>query len=1056
MKDEFRKIMASEGFLANDEQLAVIDTSLNSVVSAGAGAGKTAVLSWRFLRLVLEENVKPEEILTLTFTKKAAAEMRERIYKRLIKASESVDMDSFSRATISTLDSFCAQIARSDALSYGFSRDIGNLDDGKAKEIAERLAYDFLQNKDNEEEVKLISSLFMPNEVMDKFFLKIASKVTITGDYTASKISKRFYDVVVATYKKQREILSSAFSSLSELHLTKSLSDQLALLDDCLQNESFQEKDYFRMRGKTDEDIKAIIKEIINPILKDNGHFRLQDYVKKNDRSPGLLQIAVEKYAKMINEEKRILGLLSFSDVSALAVAILRDNLEMRRIFRRRYRFIMIDEFQDNNSLQRDLLFLLSEREGVKSESGRVPTVEELDEKKLFFVGDEKQSIYRFRGADVSVFRALQTDIAKNGRKLSLSVNYRSQSPLIDHFNQVFEKVLENGGESFAAQFESIKAGKKSDGTKSKIIFASYNKDEIEKDDEDLYDGDMLEAEAIGNYCQRILETEEFLVEGRRPLPHEVAILFRSASNQMNIEKALRKRNIPYQLTETRSLMLDAVAGDFYSFLQSLIYPDDRRSYVALLKSPFCGLCDESIFNLILDGKSVLDVDRERYEAFSLFYENVKEEAFRLTLPSLLEKLYIEGGYYGYLSSLKDRSTFIEHYDYLFSYALSYEEEGRGLTDFVAFLRDELGDSRKLSDASVLKREVSGVQIMTVHKSKGLEFPIVIFAGLGKRGHNSENEYVFNYDDMLVATEDKQLLKILNEDEKQREEAEAKRVMYVAFTRAEEHLISIGGYKINKDGEVKSEELFEWYAAALGANLDNMSTLMEGVILEDVTSTPFLKPKWSDRKYLEYDFSNQGGFINEKRRISVSDIKRSEEKELDKKALGSFDADEIVRREHIEAEFGTLCHLCLEKLIGKGSYDDVECTILPDEKDNAILLSRAKAFADSFKKSELYRKYVEGKETLEELRFYTNLDIAPGMAVEGVIDLVVLGKDFNLVVDYKSDSFKDPEEHKIQILSYIKVVKDLYPDKECYGTLYYLREGKTESFWNLDGEEVEL
>ena len=78
------------------------------------------------------------------------------------------------------------------------------------------------------------------------------------------------------------------------------------------------------------------------------------------------------------------------------------------------------------------------------------------------------------------------------------------------------------------------------------------------------------------------------------------------------------------------------------------------------------------------------------------------------------------------------------------------------------------------------------------------------------------------------------------------------------------------------------------------------------------------------------------------------------------------------------------------------------------------------------------------------------------MAVEGVIDLVVLGKDFNLVVDYKSDSFKDPEEHKIQILSYIKVVKDLYPDKECYGTLYYLREGKTESFWNLDGEEVEL
>ena len=105
----FEQIMKNEGFLPNTEQSKVIGSTVNTVVSAGAGAGKTAVLSWRFLRLVMEEGVKPEEILTLTFTKKAANEMRERIYSRLMKARESLPADtlkSFGRATISTLDSF--------------------------------------------------------------------------------------------------------------------------------------------------------------------------------------------------------------------------------------------------------------------------------------------------------------------------------------------------------------------------------------------------------------------------------------------------------------------------------------------------------------------------------------------------------------------------------------------------------------------------------------------------------------------------------------------------------------------------------------------------------------------------------------------------------------------------------------------------------------------------------------------------------------------------------------------------------------------------------------
>ena len=133
----FEEIMHKEGFVPNDEQRPVIESTVNTVVSAGAGAGKTAVLSWRFLRLVMECSIKPEQILTLTFTKKAASEMRQRIYRRLLEARDSLPSDtfeSFSNATISTLDSFCAQIVRSDCISYGLPRDIAVLSDDDLEE----------------------------------------------------------------------------------------------------------------------------------------------------------------------------------------------------------------------------------------------------------------------------------------------------------------------------------------------------------------------------------------------------------------------------------------------------------------------------------------------------------------------------------------------------------------------------------------------------------------------------------------------------------------------------------------------------------------------------------------------------------------------------------------------------------------------------------------------------------------------------------------------------------------------------------------------------------
>ena len=253
-----------------------------------------------------------------------------------------------------------------------------------------------------------------------------------------------------------------------------------------------------------------------------------------------------------------------------------------------------------------------------------------------------------------------------------------------------------------------------------------------------------------------------------------------------------------------------------------------------------------------MDGKEVLPVDSERFEAFSSFLSSVQSEAFRLTIPSLLEKLYIDGGYMGYLASREDRKSFVEHYDYLYSYAISFQESGLGLADFVSFLRNMLGTSDRLPDVSILRREVSGVQLMTIHKSKGLEFPVVIIAGMGRRLMNdSVKDYVFEYNGKLIATSEDCFQKILQEDEKAKEEAEAKRVLYVGMTRAEDHLILIGGYKEKQDRskgddinqekgrpnpeDLRFEKIFTWYKEAIGADVLALTAEEKNVVLEDVT-----------------------------------------------------------------------------------------------------------------------------------------------------------------------------------------------------------------------------
>ena len=166
--------------------------------------------------------------------------------------------------------------------------------------------------------------------------------------------------------------------------------------------------------------------------------------------------------------------------------------------------------------------------------------------------------------------------------------------------------------------------------------------------------------------------------------------------------------------------------------------------------------------------------------------------------------------------------------------------------------------------------------------------------------------------------------------------------------------------------------------------------------------------------------------------------------------LRNLEVDSIIRSLNANDKFGTLCHLLLENMVKGKSVDGIECHISDKDQDNRQLLDAAKDLASSFFGSELYNKHVSGHESRPELRFYAPDEDDPDVAVEGVMDLLVFGDEYNLVIDYKTDLVMDPELHRSQILTYIKVAQDLF-GKRCYGTLFYLRDGSSPGFWDESG-----
>ncbi|MGD9498594.1 MAG: UvrD-helicase domain-containing protein, partial [Armatimonadota bacterium] len=563
--------------------------------------------------------------------------------------------------------------------------------------------------------------------------------------------------------------------------------------------------------------------------------------------------------ARAYTEAKRRRCALDFADLQILARDLLVAHPHVLERVRGRYDFVLVDEFQDTNRLQKQILWLIA---GGDTDSGQLPPAG-----KLFVVGDAKQSIYGFRSADVTVFNATLREFDCGGEGcevLRLEQSRRSRPELVAFHNALFCHECVMGlmrGEEFEATYEPLGAVRQGPALPHdvELLLVSSQAEEEGEDALSAHEARIREAEALAARIRALVEGAQITVEAaedeggtRVPRPArygDFGMLFQSMTSVGVYEYALRREGIPFYTVAGRGFYHRQEIRDVVSLLRVLENASDSLSLVGALRSPMFALSDEAIFWLTRGSGPLwaalsaaaqgrhphqqhLPAEQlERIRRAQQVIGGLRADRDRLSLSELVEGVLARTGLAAlHLSQFAGRQA-VANLRKLTDLARSFEQTGEfSLREFIAWLDELLVTEQHEGLASVHEEAADVVQLLTVHKAKGLEWPIVVVPDLtrdpGPRGRP----------DPLISADLGPVPKMelpdgtltwgavgcaVKREEEARETAERRRLLYVALTRARDHLILSSSYAIRTDRQTKQPTLaaglwLQWLTTALG------------------------------------------------------------------------------------------------------------------------------------------------------------------------------------------------------------------------------------------------
>lgn len=990
---------------------AIYQSGSNIIVSAGAGSGKTAVLTTRVLHK-LSLGIHVNELLILTFTKAAAAEMKERIRKNIKKDPNlKNELSLLDSAYVTTFDSFSLSIVKKYHYLLNVPSEIKITDDTLIellkKDTLRDVLDEFYENEDSDF-LELINEFCVKDDNEIYTSLLNISK-NLEGDFTKYEKLENYNSYFLSTKKIEEYIRefeqfllikqSSIKEKIEELNRIAP-KDYIAKIYDNLNTlltatdldtlVSVKSSKLPPLPRNMEEEVKNS-KEELNETLKEllklleygNKETLIQDINKMKKYIDVFCRILIN-YFKELEKRKTERKYYDFNDIARLALDLLRQNTEVKEEIKNSFKEIMIDEYQDTNNIQEEFIGLISNNN-------------------VYMVGDIKQSIYRFRNANPYLFKN-KYDAYRNhqgGEKIDLLKNFRSRKEVLQNINQIFNLIMDDflGGANYIEEHQMIfgnnnyiESGTTKENYHMDLMIYPYQKD-------CGFTKEEIEIFTIGTDIKKKIEEGYLLYDKDSGEIHKasfkdfVILMDRSTSFEL-YKKIFNYLKIPLDLYKDETFSDSTCFYVIKNIIQVIVSYSNKRfdsnfrfAFTSIARSFLFEYNDQEIYNILMNFNWY---NNTIYETIKSVLDNMNTKS----ISKILNEIFVATNIYEKILKIGDIKENVTILNHIKSLADNYQDEGKNIEEFSDFLSRINKEEMQIKYSNYEQNEEC-VKIMTIHKSKGLEYPICYFSGLYKSFNISDVKERFVYDKkygIITPLKDEGLYSsFLKELMKQNylveEISEKIRLFYVAATRAKEKMIFVlpkkekNNVPLTLENRLKNRSLADFlyniwnnlkeYQMEIDLNKIHLSKdyliiNSEEIRLNDCTEKITVKELTSSKKKIEQQkFSKNNTVLNTK------------------------EDDQNIK-------LGVKMHEYLELI----DFQNPNYNLIPE----IFLRKKIKDFLET-----PFMKKNKTAEIYKEFEFIYEED---NQEYHGMIDLMLIDKDKIILVDYKLNNIVDQAYEK--------------------------------------------
>lgn len=1005
-----------------EQEQAINEEGKNIIVSAGAGSGKTAVLSERVIRK-LKQKVNINELLILTFTNAAATEMKDRIRKKIKKdPSLKEQLDYLEQAYITTFDSYALSVVKKYNYLLNIPKNIKPIDSIIINIKKKQILNDILENlykEKNEKFLNLIDSFCTKNDdEITLAILKISSLLDkkydkeeylnnyIENYYNENTINNNIKKYTYNLIELEQEI-ENIFNELEQYISTDYYEKLASILNKIFNpknyNDLLQIKELPRLPNipkDSPEEAKELKKQLTEKIkeLKNKLKYKDQEELKQGilktkDYVEVLINI-IKELDKQIVKYKQENNAYEFDDIAKMAIKVVKENPNIQEELKYTYNEIMVDEYQDTSDLQETFLKLI-------------------ENNNIYMVGDIKQSIYRFRNANPDIFKQKYEDYKNkiNGYKIDLVKNFRSRKEVLNNINEIFNLIMDKeiGGADYEKTHQMIFGNNTYEENKED---QNYDLEIYNYEEDKNYTKEEIEAFIIAKDIKdKIKNKYQVLKEGvlQDASYEDFCIIMDRGSAFQTYKKIFEYMQIPLLVMQDEEmtskediLVIKNIITLIIKIKENTLDKEAKYCYTSIARSFLEQQSDNDIFITLKEDKI------KETKIYNICKEIAKDVENK-NLEGLINQVLKEFNFYEKIIKIGNINDSIIRIEKTKEMANNLSSLGYTLNDFIEYLNQVIKTNQDIK-YSLPVEDTKSVKLMNIHKSKGLEFSICYFSGLHKTFNKQDIKERFIYDNeygIITPYFDEGITETILKDlviNKYNEEdiSERIRLLYVDVTRAKEKMIIVTSLK--EEQEIYHQTLldqnirkkYKSFQDIINSIKQNLVKYIKNISLEQI---PLSK---------DYQIKIENKELKENINIKIKEVKLNIENNQIEEQRASKNIKKLLTKEEISnIEYGTKIHQLLET------------TDFNKETQNQII----KKLIDKLdiKDAKIYKEheFIFSDETNE---------------YHGIIDLILEYKDKIKIIDYKLQNIKD-EAYLKQLETYKKYIKQI-SDKKVQLYLY--------------------